>query len=326
MFVRAPLACLFLLVAAPALAATPSFDCSKAGKPVEKAICADPALATLDAEIAAAYGRALARVSIDAGAASRLRELQRTFVAERNAGFVKPGYRMEEHLAAQKNLLEAWPANAHALAGADIARWLKGLPKEALDATSDGIEDDAEMAKLVSTGATEVFRLRRIDARHAVVTNQHNSDRVELVLTDLPEPMLMAHTRNRQVSTFTYWMPPGPTDATLARHNPSVAIEAISRSDYRFVEGTGASRTGVELLARMSSDLRRHLSAREECQHWGGEWSDDLPAARRKQIEQAVARLHCNDLPATEARLRKTHAGDAPILAVLDHLKEAFGD
>ena len=325
MSVRLPLVLALALFASPALAA-PSFDCAKAKKPVEKAICADAALSALDADIAAAYGRATARVSIDAGAAARLRELQRTFVAERNAAFVKPGYRMEEHLAAQKALLENWPANAHALAGGDIAQWLKGLPKEVLEATSDGIESDADMAKLVASGETEVFRLRRIDARHAIITNKHNTDRVELVVTDLPEPLLMAHTRNQQVSTFTYWMPAGPTDGALVRHNPSVAIEAISQSDYRFDTDKGGARTGVDLLARMSPELRKYLSAREECQHWGGEVSDDLPAERRKQIEQAVARLRCNDLPATEAKLRKAAAGDAPILAVLDRLKEAFGD
>lgn len=312
-------------LATPTLAATPSFDCSKAGKPVEKAICADPTLATLDAEIAAAYGRALARVSIDAGAASRLRELQRTFVAERNAGFVKPGYRIEEHLAAQKNLLETWPAVAHPLAGADIAQWLKRLPKEALDATSDGIESDAEMATLTSTGATEVFRLRRIDPRHAIITDTHGADRVELVVTDLPEPLLMSHTRNRQVSTFAYWMP-GPNGGALVRHHPSVAVEAISQSGYRFDADSGASRTGVELLARMSPELRRYLAASEECRHWGGEVSDDLPAERRREIRQAMVRLRCDDLPATEARLRRAAAGDEPILAVLDRLKEAFGD
>ncbi|MES2036094.1 MAG: hypothetical protein V4466_18150 [Pseudomonadota bacterium] len=78
----------FLLAAAPAPAAVsaasagPSFDCAKAATPVEKAICANPELARLDRQMAAAYAAAVAitptPVSLRAG--------QRDFLAERSRG------------------------------------------------------------------------------------------------------------------------------------------------------------------------------------------------------------------------------------------------
>ena len=48
-----------LLAGAPAPRAA-SFDCRKAATAIEKMICADPALAALDCQLAAAYRRALA--------------------------------------------------------------------------------------------------------------------------------------------------------------------------------------------------------------------------------------------------------------------------
>lgn len=61
--------------------AQPSFDCAKASAPIEHAICADPALARLDAELAARYTEALAKTA-DADA---LRATQRAWADERAA-------------------------------------------------------------------------------------------------------------------------------------------------------------------------------------------------------------------------------------------------
>jgi tetratricopeptide (TPR) repeat protein len=78
----------------------PSFDCEMARLAVEKAICADPKLGSLDRQIAETYARlinAQGGRSVDA-----LRRAQRSFVAERNAGFGRPGYDLR--MALQRRL------------------------------------------------------------------------------------------------------------------------------------------------------------------------------------------------------------------------------
>jgi uncharacterized protein len=49
------------LLAAPVAASAASFDCAKAGTPVERMICADPGVSTLDQRLAEAYKSASAR-------------------------------------------------------------------------------------------------------------------------------------------------------------------------------------------------------------------------------------------------------------------------
>lgn len=68
-----------------AASARPSFDCAKAKSDVEKAICADPALAHADAGIADRY-RTL-QAALDPAAAAALKQDQGYFVAIRNDGF-----------------------------------------------------------------------------------------------------------------------------------------------------------------------------------------------------------------------------------------------
>jgi tetratricopeptide (TPR) repeat protein len=78
-----------------AVAGKPSFDCRKARRAVEKAICASPELADLDREINASTVRAIR----EAQNPSQARELQRDqdqFVAGRNAEFGKPGYDLQK--------------------------------------------------------------------------------------------------------------------------------------------------------------------------------------------------------------------------------------
>jgi hypothetical protein len=60
----------------------PSFDCGKAASVAEKAICADPALAQTDADIAAKY--AVALKMLDARAGKALRDDQSDFVSYRD--------------------------------------------------------------------------------------------------------------------------------------------------------------------------------------------------------------------------------------------------
>ena len=83
-----------------ALDTHPSFDCGSARLAVEKAICADPQLGMLDREIADTYA-GLMKVR-DSRSADAIRRAQRSFIAERNARFGKPGYDL--HLALQQRL------------------------------------------------------------------------------------------------------------------------------------------------------------------------------------------------------------------------------
>ncbi|QVQ26849.1 lysozyme inhibitor LprI family protein [Achromobacter deleyi] len=82
-------ALLLALAAMPVWAAgKPSFDCARARTDVEKAICADGALAAQDASIAKLYTRA--RKSLDSAAAKALTEDQRYFVQVRDEAYANP--------------------------------------------------------------------------------------------------------------------------------------------------------------------------------------------------------------------------------------------
>jgi len=59
------------LRAASIAAGAPSFDCTKARTPDEKAICADPALSELDAQLGVIYRRTMQRSNPDEAAALR---------------------------------------------------------------------------------------------------------------------------------------------------------------------------------------------------------------------------------------------------------------
>lgn len=71
-----PSAFALLLFAAPAHAATPSFDCSRASTPTEVAICDSDALARLDVSLAEAYRAARDRPGV--------KDRQRAWIGERN--------------------------------------------------------------------------------------------------------------------------------------------------------------------------------------------------------------------------------------------------
>lgn len=80
--------CALSLTATAAPEALPSFDCAKARTGAEKAICANPQLAALDASIAKRYNEA--RKSLDAVTAEALVRDQRYFTKVRDDAFDKP--------------------------------------------------------------------------------------------------------------------------------------------------------------------------------------------------------------------------------------------
>jgi tetratricopeptide (TPR) repeat protein len=78
-----------------AVAGKPSFDCKRARRAVEKAICANRELADLDREIYAANARVLheARNSVEERTFQREQD---DFIARRNAEFGRPGYDLKK--------------------------------------------------------------------------------------------------------------------------------------------------------------------------------------------------------------------------------------
>jgi tetratricopeptide (TPR) repeat protein len=78
-----------------AVAGKPSFNCARARRAVEKAICGDRELADLDREI---YGSHL-RVLREAQSPAETRKIQREqddFIARRNAGYGRPGFDLKK--------------------------------------------------------------------------------------------------------------------------------------------------------------------------------------------------------------------------------------
>jgi tetratricopeptide (TPR) repeat protein len=78
-----------------AVAGKPSFNCARAVRPVEKAICANHELADLDREIFAANARVIHEAQTTREAKVLQRE-QDDFIAGRNAAFGRPGYDLKK--------------------------------------------------------------------------------------------------------------------------------------------------------------------------------------------------------------------------------------
>ena len=88
-----------------ALAGKPSFNCTAARRPVEKAICANPGLADLDREINAVNAKLLRAAS-----GSVMRELarqQEQFLSARDASFGKGGYDLEKAMRTRLDKLRS---------------------------------------------------------------------------------------------------------------------------------------------------------------------------------------------------------------------------
>jgi len=89
---------LAVLMIAPMAAHAAGFDCTKAASPTEKAICADPALSSLDGQLAAAWKKALAK----GGDTAALKAEQLQWLKQRDrcgAGVLCVGDRYRERLA-----------------------------------------------------------------------------------------------------------------------------------------------------------------------------------------------------------------------------------
>ncbi len=78
-----------------AVAGKPSFNCSGARRPVEKAICANRELADLDREVYAANARVI-REARNESEAKRFQHEQDDFISRRNAGYGRPGYDLKK--------------------------------------------------------------------------------------------------------------------------------------------------------------------------------------------------------------------------------------
>jgi tetratricopeptide (TPR) repeat protein len=75
----------------------PSFDCARARRPVEKAICANPELANLDRQINAVNTKVVREATSDSPRAGRaLQREQDEFIARRNAAFGRPDYDLQK--------------------------------------------------------------------------------------------------------------------------------------------------------------------------------------------------------------------------------------
>lgn len=83
------------LGALKAVAGKPSFNCATARRKVEKAICADPALADLDRQVHGSYVRAT-REAMSPKQARTLRREQEEFIAQRNAAYGRPDYDLQK--------------------------------------------------------------------------------------------------------------------------------------------------------------------------------------------------------------------------------------
>lgn len=89
-----------------AVAGKPSFDCRKARRAVEKAICANPELADLDREISAASIR-LVRAAENPREGRALQREQEEFIARRNAEFGRRGYDLHQAMVQRLDRLNA---------------------------------------------------------------------------------------------------------------------------------------------------------------------------------------------------------------------------
>lgn len=78
-----------------AIAGKPSFNCARARRPVEKAICASPDLAELDSDVQGSYVRAFREARKPRDKKLIQRE-QDAYIARRNAEFGRPGYDLKK--------------------------------------------------------------------------------------------------------------------------------------------------------------------------------------------------------------------------------------
>ena len=81
--------------------------------------------------------------------------------------------------------------------------------------------------------------------------------------------------------------------------------------------------TLAERVARQPAAVRAFIDRRTGCNHWAGE--EPYDAARRREIDRALADLRCDRLDADEAALLRRFGGDAELRALLDAVREEPG-
>ncbi len=99
------------LGAQKALDGKPSFDCRRARRSVEKAICADRDLANLDREINAQFVRLSQDAKLAPAELQALRRTQDSFLARRNSAFGRPGYDLRAEMKARLQQLTGIDGN-----------------------------------------------------------------------------------------------------------------------------------------------------------------------------------------------------------------------
>ncbi len=98
------------LRAASVAAGAPSFDCTKARTPDEKAICADPALSALDAQLGVIYRRTMQRSN--PGEAAALRATQLRWIQDRSRDCSADRACLQASLSARLGQLDSVPVEA----------------------------------------------------------------------------------------------------------------------------------------------------------------------------------------------------------------------
>lgn len=93
------------LGAQKAIDGKPSFDCRRARRAVEKAICADRELANLDREIHARFVRLSQDGKLAPAELQALKRAHDTFLVQRNSAFGRPGYDLRAAMKARLQLL-----------------------------------------------------------------------------------------------------------------------------------------------------------------------------------------------------------------------------
>ena len=113
-----------LMPPAASAASSPStsIDCKLAKTAVERTICADPELATLDAALAAAYGDALTRVRSERALAAALTCERSEFLASRESVLRSPDASLSRYMRSWRQWLEAIGGPSTSLQGV----WING--------------------------------------------------------------------------------------------------------------------------------------------------------------------------------------------------------
>ncbi|MCU6619911.1 DUF1311 domain-containing protein [Achromobacter sp. 77] len=189
--------CAFSMSAMAAPDASPSFDCAQARTGAEKAICANPKLAALDASIAKRYNEA--RKSLDAITAEALLRDQRYFTKVRDDAFEKPFDKDKpiEELASRLKYRDAFLASLDLadrkgftgrwrnLSG-EITLWKKPDGDILYEGSAAQPHDGRWSCNVEATGKAkgERLRVKSVDTKGWVLNLQRQGDR--LTVEELP--------------------------------------------------------------------------------------------------------------------------------------------